>query len=462
MAVQYAPSEPNEPPQGGPAAIANGAAPVRLAGWGRHPVVEGYEVLAEDLEKIASDVVLSRGLGRSYGDSSLPPPGGHRVVGSVLADRILAFDPDTGVVRVEAGFPLWRLNRLFLNRGWFTPVTPGTHFVTIGGMAAADVHGKNHHSAGCFGAYVTALKMRLADGTLIECSPTKEGELFRATIGGMGLTGHILEVEFRMQAIPSPWIWEESERTDTFEATIERLQEAGKTWPYTVLWADFLTPGRGAGRGILQKGRWAEPSEAPPRPARFRAPIPLPPIVPSWHQWMWRIVNWVRYTQHGARMRRHITHPETFFYPLDMILGWNRLYGSRGFTQYQCVLPTDNPSCQREFLDLLYRERAPVFLCVIKDCGAEGVGMLSYPKPGISYALDMPMRPRTQHVVDTLNEFVIAAGGRIYLAKDALTRADHFRAMETRLDAWLVVRRAWDPQRRLRSAQSLRLLGDTE
>jgi FAD/FMN-containing dehydrogenase len=176
---------------------------------------------------------------------------------------------------------------------------------------------------------------------------------------------------------------------------------------------------------------------------------------------MWRIVNWARYTQHGARTRRHISHPETFFYPLDIIHEWNRLYGSRGFTQYQCVLPTDNPSCQRDFLDLLYRQRAPVFLCVIKDCGAEGPGMLSYPKPGISYALDMPMRPTTQRIVDALNEFVISAGGRIYLAKDALTRAEHFRAMEPRLDAWLAVRRAWDPHRRLRSAQSLRLLGDT-
>jgi FAD/FMN-containing dehydrogenase len=439
-------------------------APVPLAGWGRHPVVEGYEVLAEDLEKIAGDVVLSRGLGRSYGDSSLPPPGGHRVAGSVLADRILAFDEASGLVRVEAGFPLWRLNRLFLTRGWFTPVTPGTHFVTIGGMVAADVHGKNHHSNGCFGAHVTELKMRLADGTLIECSPEHEAELFRATIGGMGLTGHILEVAFRMKAIPSPWIWQESERTDTFEATIERLQESGKTWPYTVCWADFLNRGRGAGRGVLQRGRWAEPSEAPAQPPRFHAPFTLPPIVPSWflQAWMVRLFNWANYTWHGAAIKRGIIHPETFFYPLDVVLEWNRMYGRRGFTQYQCVLPTDDPTCQRRFLELLHRHHAAVFLCVIKDCGPEGVGMISYPKPGISYALDIPMSATTQHLVDTLNDFVVAAGGRIYLAKDALTRAEHFRAMEPRLDAWLAVRRAWDPYRRLRSAQSLRLLGDTE
>jgi decaprenylphospho-beta-D-ribofuranose 2-oxidase len=463
MAVQSVLSPANSSHEDSIIARMDGAAS-RLAGWGRHPVVEGYESLAEDLETITSNVVLSRGLGRSYGDSSLPPPGGHRVAGSVLADRILAFDDVSGLVRVEAGFPLWRLNRLFLTRNWFTPVTPGTHFVTVGGMTAADVHGKNHHSSGCFGAHVYEIRMRLADGSLIDCSPEKEAELFRATIGGMGLTGHILEVAFRMQRISSPWIWQESERTDTFEATLERLQEAGKDWPYTVCWADFLGRGRGAGRGVLQRGRWAEPHEAPARPPKFHAPVTLPPVVPSWflQPWMVRLFNRFYFTAHGAKIKRGIIHPETFFYPLDVVREWNRLYGPRGFTQYQCVLPMDNPGCQRQFLDLLYRHSAPVFLCVIKDCGPEGVGMISYPKPGISYALDIPMGKKTQALVDALNELVISEGGRIYLAKDALTRRDHFRAMEPRLDAWLAVRRAWDPQRRLRSAQSLRLLGDTQ
>src|SRR4029079_10796645 len=172
--------------------------------WGRAPVVPGHEVRSEDLARISECRPLSRGLGRSYGDSSLPAPRDHEVVSTVLADRILSFDADTGVLRAEAGLSLEDIYRLFLPRGWFVPVTPGTKFVTLGGMVAADVHGKNHHKSGCFGAHVSDLKLRVADGRVVNCGPTVEPELFRATIGGMGLTGHILQVGFRMVRVPSP------------------------------------------------------------------------------------------------------------------------------------------------------------------------------------------------------------------------------------------------------------------
>ncbi|HUI24743.1 MAG TPA: FAD-binding oxidoreductase [Candidatus Kryptonia bacterium] len=433
-----------------------------LSGWGHHQVVRGHERLAEDFAAITRGAALSRGLGRSYGDSSLPAAERDVVAGSRLADRLLHFDESSGILRAEAGLSLRQLNRWSLPRGWFTPVTPGTHYVTLGGMVASDVHGKSHHVDGCFGEHVTALTMRVADGRVIECSDTDEPELLRATLGGMGLTGHILEVAFRLRRIPSPWIWQESERTPDFDTTIARLQDAGEKWPMTVCWADFLTRGASAGRGLLMSGRWAEPSEAPPNPPRFRNPLALPPVFPSWflQPWMWRILNLLLYAKHGRRVRTGIVHPETFFYPLDVIRDWNRAYGPRGFTQYQAVLPLDDPSRQRRFLNLLQSRCAPVYLCVIKDCGPEGKGMLSFPKPGVSYALDLPVRHDTQALVDTLNEFVIAEGGRIYLTKDAFTRAEHFRAMEPRLDAFLQVRRKWDPHGRLRSAQSVRLFGD--
>ncbi|MBI4517999.1 MAG: FAD-binding oxidoreductase [Deltaproteobacteria bacterium] len=432
-----------------------------LSGWGHYPVVHGHERLSEDLEQSTESAALSRGLGRSYGDSSLPASAQDVVSTSVLADRLIAFDPATGIVRAEAGFPLWRLNRLFLLRGWFTPVTPGTHYVTLGGMVASDVHGKSHHVDGCFGEHVTALKLRVADGQIIECAEAHEPELFRATLGGMGLTGHILEVEFRLRRIPSPWIWQESERTADFDATIERLRQAGRRFPMTVCWADFLTRGPGAGRGVITSGRWAEPAEAPAAPPRFHSPIALPPVFPSWflQSWMVQLFNRLYHAKHGARVRTGIVSPETFFYPLDVVREWNRVYGERGLTQYQAVLPTDDPARQRRFLDLLQSHRAPVFLCVIKDCGPQGKGMLSFPKPGVSYALDLPVSRETQALVDALNEFVVAEGGRIYLTKDAFTRAEHFRAMEPRLDTFHAVRRKWDPEGRLRSAQSVRLLG---
>ncbi|HVO22575.1 MAG TPA: FAD-binding oxidoreductase [Candidatus Margulisiibacteriota bacterium] len=436
----------------------------RLSGWGRYPVVEGREALSENLERITCGAALTRGLGRSYGDASLPAPGHERVAGSVLADRLLAFDPDTGIVRAEAGCPLWRLNRIFLPRGFFTPVTPGTHYVTLGGMVAADVHGKSHHVDGCFGEHVTRLKMRVADGRILECSDDEERDLFRATLGGMGLTGHILEVEFRLRRIPTPWIWQESERTADFDATLERLRAGSQQWPMTVGWADFLITGPRAGRGLVMVGRWAEPGEAPAAPPRFRHAPSIPAVFPSWflQPWMVRVFNRLIYLKHGARVRRGIVHPETFFYPLDVVRNWNRLYGPRGFTQYQCVLPTtgDNGRHHR-FLARLQELKAPVFLCVPKDCGPEGKGILSFPKPGVSYALDLPVTTQTQALVDALNEFVVAEGGRVYLAKDAFTRAEHFRAMEPRLDAWTRVRRHWDPHGTLRSAQSVRILGDT-
>ncbi|HVM96134.1 MAG TPA: FAD-binding oxidoreductase [Candidatus Acidoferrales bacterium] len=439
-----------------------GAAPTELSGWGHYPVVHGEERLGENLPAITQGVVLTRGLGRSYGDASLPPSSNGPVAGSILADRILSFDPDTGVVRAEAGFPLWRLNRLFLPRNWFTPVTPGTHFVTLGGMVAADVHGKMHHVDGCVGEHVTRLLLRVADGRIVECSETKESELFCATIGGMGLTGHILEVDLRMKRIPSPWILQETERCDSFDRLIDALKEAGKTWPFTVTWADFLDHGSHMGRGLLMKGRWAEPSEAPKEPPRFRNPLIIPPVFPSWlgQPFMVRIFNRLVYA--GVRRGRGILHPEMCFYPLDIFQNWNNLYGKRGFTQYQCLLPdTPDHVGQHRLLDTLRRLQAPVFLAVIKDCGREGRGMLSFPKPGISYALDLPVDERTQSIVDALNDVVVAEGGRIYLAKDAFTRAEHFRAMEPRLEAWQTVRRKWDPNRVLRSAQSVRLLGDT-
>ncbi len=435
-----------------------------LSGWGRYPRVQGHERLSEDLERITEGAALTRGLGRSYGDASLPAPRARVVAGSPLADRVLAFNRDTGLLRAEAGVTLMHLNRLSLPRGWFTPVSPGTHWVTLGGMVAADVHGKNHHVAGCFGEHVLRLRLRLADGRIIECSDDEHQDLFRATIGGMGLTGHLLEITFRMRRVPTPWIWQESEQVPDFETALERLAAAGREWPLTVCWNDLLADGRALGRGLLMKGRWAEPGEAPAATPRWRGAPALPVPLPSWavQPWMVRVFNAANYAQHGRRVRAGIIHPERSWYPLDVVRQWNLLYGNRGFTQYQAVLPAphDHPR-HRRFIDTLRANRGHVFLCVIKDCGPEGRGTLSFPKPGVSYALDLPVGPDTQRVVDALNEVVIAEGGRIYLAKDAFTRPEHFRAMEReRLPAFEAVRRRWDPERRLTSALAVRLFGD--
>lgn len=435
-----------------------------ISGWGRYPSVPGTVCLDEDLFRITSRARLCRGLGRSYGDAALPAQPADCLAGTELGDRILEFDEKTGRIRTEAGCPLWRINSLFLPRGWFTPVTPGTKYVTIGGMVAADVHGKMHHVEGTFGSHVYRIQLRVADGRVIGCSSVEHPDLFYATLGGMGLTGHILEVEFQLKPVPSPWIVEEVEVHSELQDLLGALRQAGRRWPFTVAWADLLNPPPRFGCGAVMKGRWAHPHEAPAFPPKFAQPVTVPDIFPDWflQPWMIRWFNRLYLWQASRLAGSRVVHPDRFFYPLDALQHWNRIYGRRGFTQYQCVLPVDQTfETHLQFAQLLRRLCAPIFLAVIKDCGEQGKGLLSFPKPGISYALDLPVGPDTQRIVDHLNEFVIAAGGRVYLAKDALTRREHFEQMEPRLREFSAIRQRWDPHRQFRSALSVRLFGDS-
>jgi len=425
--------------------------------------VPARELLSEDLAAIVGGVPLTRGLGRSYGDSALPPPGAPAVAGARLADRILAFAPESGRLRAEAGLALQTLVWRLLPRGWFPPVVPGTQFVTLGGMVAADVHGKNHHVAGTIGRHVEALRMQLASGDIVECSRAAHADLFRATLGGMGLTGHILEVELRLDRVPSPWIVQEAFRVGDIEAFLAALRESARDWPFTMGWIDCLARGRSLGRGVVMRGRWAEPAEAPaqaPTPLRrLSVPFRFPGF--ALNDWTVRAFNALYLRLHPRRIRRGVVHPEKFFFPLDAVRHWNRIYGRRGFTQYQCVLPeAERPGAVRRFLELATRQGGSSFLCVLKDCGAEGEGLLSFPRPGVSVALDLPMRPGLAAAVDRLAAATAAEGGRVYLAKDSLLTADRFRQLEPRLPAFAEARRRFDPERRLKSAQSVRLMGD--
>jgi decaprenylphospho-beta-D-ribofuranose 2-oxidase len=438
------------------------AAQRTLTGWGRVPVVPGEERRSEDLAGLTVRAALSRGLGRAYGDAALPASSDYRLAGTTLADRLLSFDPESGVLTAEAGVALDDIYRVLLPRGYFTPVTPGTRFVTLGGMIASDVHGKNHHRDGTFGRHVRSITLRVGTGDVVTCSPHRHADLFRATIGGMGLTGHILEASVVLTPVPSPWLVEERIRVPHVTELAAALDETGVTWPMTVGWVDCAARGRRMGRGVLYRGRWAEPGEARSGVPPLSTPRTVPVLCPEFLLTTpaVRAFNAINYGLHRGRAIRRVVSPEQFFYPLDAVGQWHRLYGRRGFIQYQCVLPrAAGPGAARLILDVLARHRALVPLCVVKDCGAEGPGLLSFPMPGMSIALDIPMGDDTQRLVDALNEQVIAAGGRIYLAKDALTRPEHFRRMEPRLDEFLRIRRAWDPQGRIRSAQSMRLFG---
>ncbi|QGJ70778.1 Decaprenylphosphoryl-beta-D-ribose oxidase [Planctomycetales bacterium 10988] len=437
-----------------------------ISGWGRHPVVEGFELQQEDYAATLAEASLSRGLGRSYGDSSLPADAEDQVASSVLANRVLQFEPDTGYFRAEAGFSLRELNHLFLRRKWFSPVTPGTQFVTLGGMVAADVHGKNHHVAGTFGNHIDSIRLQLASGERLKITPEETDpelqELFWATVGGMGLTGHLLEVSCYLQKIPTSWIWQESERIPNLETFIEKLAEGADKWPYTVGWIDCLSQGKNLGRGILMKGRWASLEEAPKLPPaekpRYVFPFNLPGF--ALNRFSIRAFNFVYYWKQMPKFQQGVVDPMTFFYPLDAVESWNRLYGKRGFLQHQCVLPKERAAeGMRRLLELLAKEGNPSFLAVIKDCGEEGRGILSFPKPGLSLALDLPfIEKKSQSLIDKMNDIVLEYGGRIYLAKDALTRCEDFQQMEPRLARFQAIRQKWDPEGKLRSAQSERLL----
>ena len=428
-----------------------------LSGWGRYPVVDVPIKMGEDLHRITEDAVLSRGLGRAYGDAALPSGGAVAV--TTLADRIRAFDPATGVLRAEAGLSLSQLMRDFLHRGYFTPVSTGTQYVTLGGAVASDVHGKNHHVHGTFSNFVRALSIRIADGTVLECTPDNEySDLFWASCGGMGLTGHILEVEVQLEKLESPWIYEESERFDRLDDVFHDLHDSGAKWPMTVSWIDTSAGGDIMGRGIVMRGRWATAAEAPPEPPGWRMAPEVPPIFPSgvMNRLSVRAMNTTWFAKHGAGSREHYVGPEGFYYQLDMATEWNRGYGKRGFTQYQCVMPSDM-EVYREFLKRFQTLGGCSFVTVFKECGDEGPGPLSFPKRGTTLALDIPITHTTEQMVHMLNDFVVGHGGRVYLAKDAFTRPDHFRQMYPRVDEFLAVKKKYDPDNRFTSVQAQRL-----
>jgi FAD/FMN-containing dehydrogenase len=307
------------------------------------------------------------------------------------------------------------------------------------------------------------LRIRLSDDRIVECSPDNDADLFYGSIGGMGLLGHILEVEFVMHRIPSLWIWMERERAPDIDAFLACISKAAPHWPMTMGWIDCVKRGKAMGRGVLMAGRWATVNEAPTLPPRPSAGFTMPLELPNWtlNHATAGALNGAIYRGHAWLQSSGPMAPDKFFFPLDAILEWNRAYGSRGFTQYQCVVPrAAGAPAVREFMVRLTELGAASPLCVIKDCGPEGKGVLSFPMEGTSIAVDMPVTSDIQRVVDGLNEFIISAGGRIYLTKDRFTRPEHFRAMEPRLPRFLELRAKWDPARRLRSAQSRRLFGD--
>ena len=437
--------------------------PRQLAGWGRYPVLDcrtSEPSTAEDAAAALAGSVIARGNGRSYGDASLAPDG--TLITSRL-DRMLAFDPATGELACEAGTLLADIVSTFVPRGWFPPVTPGTKWVTVGGMIAADVHGKNHHGAGSFCEHVEWIELALGDGTVFRCSRDNHPDLFAATCGGMGLTGIILTASFRMIPVETAWIAQTVERAANLDHVFAAF-EANKHRTYSVAWVDCLATGADLGRSVIFFGEHATAEQLPPseRAAPFRQALRKPRRVPfdfpalALNRLSVRAFNTIYYRQ--QRGAGGLATLDSYFYPLDALLEWNRIYGRRGFVQYQCVLPL--AASRKGLTDLLAaaaREGNASFLAVLKLMGRESFGLLSFPIEGYTLALDFPVNPPTLRLLERFDAIVAAYGGRVYLAKDARMSAAMFASFYPRLPEFRDVRRKYGLEGRFGSAQSVRL-----
>ena len=400
-----------------------------LESWGRYPKATPAKVTRltdRNAPLPQSDLpLLVFGNGRSYGDVCLND-GGHLLLGRGL-DRFIAFDAAQGILRAEAGVLLSEILDLIVPQGWFLPVTPGTRFVTLGGAVANDVHGKNHHRAGTFGHHVRAFELVRSDGSRRLCSPSENPDWFAATIGGLGLTGLITWVEIQLRAIAGPWIQAESRRFANLSEFFALSAAADTEHEFTVAWVDCAASGRDLGRGILLSGDFAPASAGSgKRPkAHGLLNVPFTPPVSLINPLSLRVFNALYYRKPEGRF---LTHYEPFFYPLDAIGHWNRIYGPKGFLQYQCVLPPQvaEPALS-ELLARIAKSGQGSFLAVLKRFGDKpAVGMLSFPRPGVTIALDSPLLgDKTLRLLDGLDDVVLEAGGAVYPAKDA--RMSHIK-----------------------------------
>ncbi len=410
---------------------------MRLYGsWGDHPPArrEAHEIRwrHEPLPRPANGAtLLPHGLGRSYGDSCLNDGGA--LLDTRGLDHFIAFDPERGLLRCEAGVTLEAILASFVPRGWFLPVTPGTKHVTVGGALANDIHGKNHHRCGTFGRYVTRFELLRSDGRRLVCSPQENRELFRATIGGLGLTGLVTWVEFALKRVASAWIDCESVRFWRLEQFFELTQDSDARFEYTAAWVDDLARGAARGRGFLFRGNHAGGGRAPAAPRRAGPRFTVPAYAPSWllHPWAVRAFNALYFRRQRADVVRALRHYDPFFYPLDAVGDWNRLYGRRGFVQYQCVVPLDDAcAAVGEIFDSVAAHGEASYLVVLKQFGdLPSPGLLSFPRPGATLALDFPHRGvRTLELLDALDGIVRRRAGRVYPAKDARMSAASFQA----------------------------------
>lgn len=400
----------------------------------------------------ASAPGLAYGNGRSYGDVCLNPGGTLWTMRGL--DRFIEFDSASGRLECEAGILLADIIKIVLPQGWFLPVTPGTQFVTVGGAIANDVHGKNHHRFGTFGRHVSRFELVRTDGTVLQCTPDENADWYGATIGGLGLTGIITRAELQLRPVPGPWLEVEYLPFGSIDEFFALADDSEEGFEYTVAWVDCAASGPRLGRGIFMRGNHV-PGDDPVAPSAVRRMWFTPPFSLV-NRLSLRIFNEFYYSTHRLRAGRHRVPYLPYFYPLDHVLEWNRIYGQKGFFQYQSVVPRiASRDATHEMLATIARSGTGSFLAVLKTFGnVASPGWLSFPMPGTTLALDFPNRgTSTEALFTSLDAIVRAAGGRLYPAKDARMPRDLFVSGYPRLDDFLRYR---DPG--IRSALWQRLM----
>jgi decaprenylphospho-beta-D-ribofuranose 2-oxidase len=437
---------------------------VLISGWGNYPRRDAPLITAREPDDLprriaANATIIARGAGRAYGDAAI---GSDATLAMTGLDRMIAFDPETLSLTVEAGVTLARILDVFVRRGLFPPVVPGTRYVTVGGMVAANVHGKNHHKVGGFGSHVERLTLVGADGEAHVCSPTHNTELFRATIGGMGLTGVIRDVTFRLQRIGSAFVRNETVIAPDLDAVFRAFEES-RDWTYTVAWIDSLARGGALGRSVLFRGEHALRSELDPHHAAAgyhasgsKLAVPFHPPGVILNRLSVRAFNALYFN--GHRPGTAVVPLLKYFFPLDAIEHWNRLYGRSGFVQYQCVIPKSRSrEALGEILELVAARGSPSFLTVLKLLGPDDAGLLAFPLEGYTLTLDFHATATALQLAAELDRRVMNFGGRVYLAKDACQSPALVEAGYPQLNAFRTFRQQSGAAARFQSLQSQRL-----
>jgi decaprenylphospho-beta-D-ribofuranose 2-oxidase len=419
-----------------------------VTGWGRALKAETDVARPERLSDFPRELGPAMGGRRSYGDAALNAGG--RAIDMTRLDRILGFDAETGRVEVEAGVTIGTLLRVFAPRGWMPGVMPGTGFATVGGAIAMDVHGKNHHRAGSFGAHVTAMTLRQVAGD-VRITPRNRA-LWQATIGGLGQTGIILRATLQLTKAPGTTMEVRERRAEGWDEHLAMLDASAAA--YCVSWIDATATGPALGRGILEEAELCATRKAA---AEHGARVPLDVPAFALSAPVVRAFNAVYFRRVPAEGRRVVRPMADFFFPLDRIHDWNRLYGTRGFHQFQCVVPTEAGGQLKTMMQEIAEAGLASPLAVLKRLGPGRAGYLSFPMEGYTLAVDFPNRGRATSLIGRLIDMTTEAGGRIYLAKDSLARADQVAAMNPDLGKWQAAAAKADPNRIFETDMTRRL-----